>query len=398
MIDSREHLIHVLTEAAEVEHNLLCSYLYAAFSLKRAGEPGLSTAQGEAVERWRKLVLSVALEEMAHLATVNNLLLAIGGAPHLNRPNLPAPPGYHPGGLVVRLTPFDAETLDHFIFLERPETHELADGEGFEGADLQREPPRRAVTPSSIDYETIGALYDAIGEAFERLAARLGEEVLIDPHGRGQLSPEAARLEDVDRVTSLAQALAAIDRIKEQGEGSTGAREHSHYDRFRTIRDEWAELSAADPGFAPAWPAAADPVMRQPAEGIERVHVTEPRAAAQLDLGNAAYGAMLTQLAQVFGCEDPDEQARLMHAAVQLMEVAAGVGAALARLPATADAAEPTAGLTFAMPRNLGRRREPRVDQLAERVAELRAQAERVLSGEQQAKAFARLEACLGAP
>jgi hypothetical protein len=40
VIDSREQLIHLLTEAAEVEHNLLCSYLYAAFSLKRAGEEG----------------------------------------------------------------------------------------------------------------------------------------------------------------------------------------------------------------------------------------------------------------------------------------------------------------------------------------------------------------------
>ncbi len=34
----REYLIHLLTEAAEIEHNLLCSYLYAAFSLKRGGE------------------------------------------------------------------------------------------------------------------------------------------------------------------------------------------------------------------------------------------------------------------------------------------------------------------------------------------------------------------------
>lgn len=32
---SREHLPHVLAEAAELEHNLLCGYLYAAFSLKR---------------------------------------------------------------------------------------------------------------------------------------------------------------------------------------------------------------------------------------------------------------------------------------------------------------------------------------------------------------------------
>lgn len=30
MIETREHLIHVPTEAAQIEHNLLCSYLYAA--------------------------------------------------------------------------------------------------------------------------------------------------------------------------------------------------------------------------------------------------------------------------------------------------------------------------------------------------------------------------------
>lgn len=69
MIQSREHLIHVLTEAAEIEHNLLCSYLYAAFSMKRPGEPGLIEPQAKAVERWRKTVLKVSLEEMAHLAT-----------------------------------------------------------------------------------------------------------------------------------------------------------------------------------------------------------------------------------------------------------------------------------------------------------------------------------------
>ena len=31
---SREQLLHSLYEAAELEHNLMCTYLYAAFSLK----------------------------------------------------------------------------------------------------------------------------------------------------------------------------------------------------------------------------------------------------------------------------------------------------------------------------------------------------------------------------
>lgn len=94
----REQLIHVLTEAAEIEHNLLCSYLYAAFSMKRGVEEGLTSA-----------------EEMAHLALVNNLLVFVGGSPHFNRPNFPVPPGYHPAGFTVRLTPFDADTLEHFL-------------------------------------------------------------------------------------------------------------------------------------------------------------------------------------------------------------------------------------------------------------------------------------------
>ena len=53
---SREALIHALYEAAELEHNLMCTYLYAAFSLKSGTEEGLSAAEAEAsfaVRFWR---------------------------------------------------------------------------------------------------------------------------------------------------------------------------------------------------------------------------------------------------------------------------------------------------------------------------------------------------------
>ena len=40
VIGTREQLLHLLAEAAEIEHTLMCSYLFAAFSLKRAGEAG----------------------------------------------------------------------------------------------------------------------------------------------------------------------------------------------------------------------------------------------------------------------------------------------------------------------------------------------------------------------
>ena len=40
---SREQLLHALYEAAELEHNLMCTYLYAAFSLKSGTDEGLTT-------------------------------------------------------------------------------------------------------------------------------------------------------------------------------------------------------------------------------------------------------------------------------------------------------------------------------------------------------------------
>lgn len=397
MIDSREQLIHVLTEAAEVEHNLLCSYLYAAFSLKRPGEGGLTDDQGHATSQWRKVIVSVALEEMAHLACVNNLLVAIGGAPHFDRPNLPVSPGYHPAGVVVRLTPFDAATLDHFIFLERPVTRALRDAEGFEPAAAARAPARRPITPTAIDYDTIGELYDALAEGFSRLSARLGESVLIDADGRGQLGPEAAQLPDVRVVRTLSDALGVIETIKEQGEGSSGSHEDSHFDRFEAIKTEWATLLVDDPDFEPSWLVAHDPVMRRPLAGADRVWITQPEAAAYLDVGNAAYGFMLSVLQQVFGIEDAREQACLMRAAVELMEVTAAVGNALARMPATLDPSGPHAGLSFTVPRILGFRPRMGRDQLRERVGELYERAKDVLEDSALEKAHRRFASALTA-
>jgi hypothetical protein len=69
-IRSREHLLHMLAEAAELEHNLLCSYLYAAFSLKKELDEGLLAHELEAVQRWHAAIMHVCMDEMAHLAQV----------------------------------------------------------------------------------------------------------------------------------------------------------------------------------------------------------------------------------------------------------------------------------------------------------------------------------------
>ena len=99
---TREELIYLLAEAAEIEHNLMCCYLFAAFGLKSEAD-GLSKAEAAEIERWKRGILGVAIEEMTHLTLVANLTLAIGGSPHFGRPNFPVASGYHPADIIVQL-------------------------------------------------------------------------------------------------------------------------------------------------------------------------------------------------------------------------------------------------------------------------------------------------------
>jgi hypothetical protein len=90
VIEHREALIYMLCQAAELEHGIMCQYLFAAFSLKESGDEGLTPDELAAVTRWQKQILSVAAGEMLHLALVHNLLSA--SAPPRTCPGRICPP------------------------------------------------------------------------------------------------------------------------------------------------------------------------------------------------------------------------------------------------------------------------------------------------------------------
>ena len=143
VIESRSQLFGMLAEASEVEHNLMCLYLYGLFSLKRDTSEGVSEAELEAINRWRKIILGICLEEMNHLTLVSNILSSIGGSPQFMRPNFPVYPGMYPSDIVIELAPFDMDTLEHFIYLERPRNIELHDSDKFKPEKTYtREAPR----------------------------------------------------------------------------------------------------------------------------------------------------------------------------------------------------------------------------------------------------------------
>src|SRR5579872_6315475 len=129
VIEHREALIYMLGEAAELEHGILCQYLFAAFTLKQSEDEGVSPEQLAAMNGWRHTLFEVAGQEMLHLALVQNLRTAIGASPHLTRPNLPCPARHFPPGVQIALVPFGERALRHFLYLERPEGIEVDDGE-----------------------------------------------------------------------------------------------------------------------------------------------------------------------------------------------------------------------------------------------------------------------------
>lgn len=286
---SREQLLHNLYEAAELEHNLMCTYLYAAFSLKQGEAEGLSADEAAAVERWRREIIAVAVEEMGHLVAVWNITAALGGAPRVGRGNFPLDPGYLPARVIVKLAPFNDATLQHFIYLERPEGSDETDGEGFAVERLfSRSTDAPRITPMARDYDTVGHFYATLSDDLRAFVAAHGEDATFCGDRGLQLGPEELTLGGARRVLCSKTALAAFDAIVRQGEGAPSHSDRSHYQRFAAIRTELAALRAANPGFAPAWPAATNPVLRRPPRPEGRVWLENPAAAATVDVANAS--------------------------------------------------------------------------------------------------------------
>jgi hypothetical protein len=293
VVQDREELIYLLCEAAEFEHTVMCSYLYAQWTLKRETAEGVTAEELAAIERWRRSLAQVALEEMLHLSLVNNLLAAIGAAPHLWRPAFPVRPGHFPADVVMDLSPFGEAALDHFMFIERPENIRIADGAGFEHASHYRRLARPdMLAPSPQDYGTQGHLYHGALQGLLRLAEQLGEDRVFVGHGQAQVGTEEFGLPGLFRITDLASAKRAVEQIVLQGEGAPAHREDSHFARFSAIRTELAELRAARPGFEPTRPVVRNPLLGG-ALFHDGVPIVEPLAAKVVDLANSIYALMI---------------------------------------------------------------------------------------------------------
>jgi hypothetical protein len=349
----REELIFLLNQATELEHSLCCSYLFTAFSLKSSVEDGLPEEAVPIVKGWRDAFMGIAIEEMFHLTLINDLLVGVGGAPNLDRPNFPHGCSYYMPELHIELHAFSEETMRHFIAIEQPTG----------GDDLLHHNPElrlgvhgkriNEIGPDAHVLASQGDVYELVIEGLEAMIERVGEDkVFIGP-------PPSPALERFltgsgwEPMRSLAAAKRNLDRIVEEGEGGMVSGANSHHARFNSILFEYIRVKDKYPDFVPAFPVLDNPFARTPPEvsGAVDIGLLNDTLAIQVsDLFNEVYTAMLNLLARYFivGSETEQEAGMLMNTSMMAMgRVLAPLGDLLVRLPAGSNHPGHTAGPSF---------------------------------------------------
>jgi CDGSH-type Zn-finger protein/uncharacterized Fe-S cluster protein YjdI len=281
---------------------------------------------------------------MGHLVAVWNITAALGASPRFGRGNFPLDPGALPAGIVVKLAPFNASVLQHFVHLERPEGSPEPDGAGFE-PELRfvRGLRKPSLTPMARDYATVGVFYATLSADLRAYVDRLGERGAFCGDPALQLSDAEVALTGAKPVICAKTALNAFARIVEQGEGAPSDSAGSHYHRFLDIRTEYAQLKAANPAFEPAFPAAVNPVLRPPLRPQGRVWLENEDAFASVDLANATYALMLRLLAYSYTVRRPAPEKSLA------IDLALGLMRAMTQLGERAARSNPScnAGMSF---------------------------------------------------
>ena len=187
----------------------------------RARTKGWSPDEAARSAGWRHALFDVAIEEMGHLAAVWNITSALGGSPRFGRDELPDRSGLLPAGMVVKLAPFNAQTLQHFIYLERPAGSDERDSEAF--AVERRYVRGSEVAAAHADGPRLRHRRQLLHHARAR-PARAGRAAAAKARVLRR-SGAAALAADFDSrgakpVICLKTALAAFESIVMQGEGA----------------------------------------------------------------------------------------------------------------------------------------------------------------------------------
>lgn len=249
-----EKAVRLLRVASQIEHALMVQYLYAGYSFQPT----------------QREITNVAIEEMSHLMTVQNLLRLIGQPPHLYRQDY-GPPRNEDERLFpfdLRLEPLSHVSLAKYIVAESPASLPPGVDPGILAhiVELATGPAHEPINRVGTLYALLGAVFGsqqlllelaATGDPWYVAVNQLAAEAAGFYGGRDSLhlsdsafqatsTSDQASDQDWDRsverdidefrvhvVANRREALEALRDIGLQGEGpSVVATETAHFRRF----------------------------------------------------------------------------------------------------------------------------------------------------------------------
>lgn len=327
-LSADEEARELLRVAAEIEHGLMVQYLYPLYACKKPQVAG-------ALKR-------IAIEEMGHLLTVLNLLCASGQRPHLGRYDWS---GSEFAPFPFKLEPPTRHSLAKYTVAEMPEadSEEIDDEQRAVLPDISSD----AALPDASAPSRIGLLYAAVywllrpnddpppAGSEEPWAGFPVEDLARDPnHANRHVS--AAFFSDlngvqgtaddwragaatavIETVRSREEALLAVARIAEQGEGF-GRTPDGHFDQF--VRAYMLERgSAAEPALV----VPTDPWYAGAGSGAADAEITSVDGVKLARLGDLLYEAVLLSIGLYYALPAPVVDSRTIVAgvAVELMKV-----------------------------------------------------------------------------
>ncbi len=338
--------ILLLKAGAEVEHSLLVQYLYAAYSIN---EVDLQDAS-DTVLRWKTDIRLIAREEMAHLVTVQNLLLAVNQPVHLNRGHLHDNVSSKP--LPFVLEPLSVASLAKYVVLESPSDDQL-DGDTRpvmikaqshlnrkHNAGLLRVGLIYAVLYwLFLDTDTPGSDWPLPPSWVEEFKAVYGPGFHLcdcDFIDRKRYEERAASSGEWGIYESNAHvggaeprelALNEIRWIMSQGEGPN-AIERSHFVRFVQLFREF-RLMGAKVRREVVFNVPTNPVVRRTPRIPHTMRISDPRSLSLASLLNVRYQLLLLDAAQSLSTSrktDPARRRRYADWAVREMEFIKKIG------------------------------------------------------------------------
>ena len=256
-----------LQTAIEVELSTIPLYLFTYYSIRR--QPNIKGVRREKSAAMRTyankaggILMSVAIEEMLHMALVGNILRSLDGMPSIygkSPASYPTNLSHHKKGFSIGLSKLTLDQLTKFMAVEQP-------------APVEHE-------PQGDNWDTLGQFYEYIISLIEltedgdykneslQLADGKGYYAssnidTIYPEHSWDKRPKHAQFPNSDdsggliRITDKKSALEAIVEITEQGEGFQGDPTHqyddkdqleeSHWYKYKELHDELSEMELTE--------------------------------------------------------------------------------------------------------------------------------------------------------